>query len=73
MMSVIDTAVPRAANVDAGSALTARTGIRHRETQVAWIMKAPKNFGGEPRMFLKRESSPSAEMRANRYEPTVDR
>lgn len=62
----MDTAVPRAAKVEAGRALMARAGIKHRETQVACIMKAPKSFGGEPRISLKRESSPSAEVRANR-------
>ena len=47
---MMDTAVPRAANVEAGRAFMARIGIRHRETQVACIMKAQKNLGGEPRI-----------------------
>ena len=66
MMSVIVTAAGRDANVAMGTALRARTGIRQRDTQVAWAKKAPRNLGGEVRMESKRESLPSAEMRAKR-------
>jgi hypothetical protein len=49
--SVMDTAVPRAANVEAGRAFMVRTGIGHRETRVACIMGAPKNPGGSNGYF----------------------
>lgn len=65
-MSVRPTAAGRLANAKAGRELMARTGIRHRLTQVACAKKAPRNLGGESRMESKRESVPSAEMRANR-------
>ena len=57
----------RPAKVEIGRELRARTGIRQRDTQVAWAKKAPRNLGGEVRMPSKRESVPlSALMRAKR-------
>jgi hypothetical protein len=66
MGSVTDTVVLRVVDVEARRAFMTKTSIRHTETQVACIMKAPKSLGDEPRISLKRESSPSADMRANR-------
>ena len=63
----------REAKTETGSELMASTGMRHRETQVAWAMKAPRNLGGEVRMEAKRESAPSALMRWKRYVPTGSR
>ena len=65
-MSVMVTAAGREANRDAGSELIASTGIKQRDTHVACAKKAPRNFGGDWRMLSKRESLPSAEMRAKR-------
>ncbi len=66
MTSVIPTAAGTAANVAAGREFMASTGIRQRDTQVAWAKKAPRNLGGDWRIPSKRESEPSAEMRAKR-------
>jgi hypothetical protein len=56
----------------AGTEFRASTGRRHRETQVAWAKKAPRNFGGDFLISSKRESRPSsAVMREKRKVPTV--
>ena len=55
----------------AGREFKARTGMRQRDTQVAWAKKAMRKEGGEVRILSKRESEPSAEMRRKRYVPTV--
>ena len=54
-----------------GRLLSARTGSRQRDTQVACAKKAPRNLGGEERMLSKRESWPSEVMRAKRKDPTA--
>ena len=46
-MSVKAIEAGRAAKAEAGMELIARTGMRHRLTQVAWAKKAPRNWGGE--------------------------
>ena len=65
-MSVRRVEAGRAARVVGGRALRERTGSRQRETQVAWAKKAPRKYGGEERMSLKRESSPVERMRRKR-------
>ena len=66
MMSVIPTAAGRAEKTEAGREFIARTGMRQRETHVAWAKKATAKEGGEVRILSKRESEPSAEMRWKR-------
>ena len=66
MMSVMPTAAGRAEKTEAGSELIARTGMRQRETHVAWAKKATAKDGGDVRILSKRESEPSAEMRRKR-------
>ena len=65
-MSVMPTAAGKEAKTEVGMELIARTGIRQRETQVAWTKKARRNLGGEFLILSKRESLPSADMRAKR-------
>ena len=64
--SVIPTAAGSDAKSETGSELMARTGIKQRETHVAWAKKAPRNLGGDCLMSSKRESDPSADMRWKR-------
>lgn len=55
----------------AGVELTARTGSKQSETQVAWAKKATRKLGGEVRILSKRESLPSsAVIRLKRNDPT---
>ena len=65
-MSVMPTAAGREEKTEAGSEFIARTGMRQRETHVAWAKKATAKEGGEVRILSKRESEPSAEMRRKR-------
>ena len=71
MMSVMPTKAGREVNMEAGREFMARTGMRQRDTHVAWAKKATAKEGGEVRILSKRESEPSAEMRRKRYVPTV--
>ena len=63
---MMPTATGREEKTEAGSELIARTGMRQRETHVAWAKKATAKEGGEVRILSKRESEPSAEMRRKR-------
>jgi hypothetical protein len=61
----------RAAYTAGGIELTAMTGIKHKDTHMAWAVKATMNLGGDFLISSKRESLPSFKMRWNRYEPTA--
>ena len=54
-----------------GTALMARTGMRHSVTQVAWPIQATANLEGDFLISSKRESLPSFKTRSKRKEPTA--
>ena len=61
----------RVASAACGMELMARTGMRQRDTQVAWATNAARNLGGDFLIESKRESEPSERMRRKRNVPTV--
>ena len=65
------TAAPNDEKTEAGTELTARIGIKQRDTHVAWTMNAPKKLGGLFLISSNRLSLPSALIRWKRYVPSL--